>query len=113
MNKIKFLLNLVEHLSKGKKSVVYIAGKVTGLDVADYTAKFAKTKAMLEAGGFLVLNPVDFVVPGSTWMEAMRISMPLLCMADIIYMQSDWRDSPGAHLEWCTAVKLGLTVIFE
>ena len=113
MNKIKFLLNLVEHLSKRKKPVVYIAGKVTGLDEAVYTAKFAKTKAMLEADGYQVLNPIDFVAPGSTWMQAMRISMPLLCMSDIIYMQSDWQDSPGAHLEWCTAVKFGLTVIFE
>ena len=113
MNKIKFLLNLVEHLSKGKKPVVYVAGKVTDLDPAHVEAKFAKTKAVLEADGYLVLSPLDFAAPGSSWTDAMRMSMALLCMADIIYMQSDWNDCNVAHLKWCTAVKFGLTVIFE
>ena len=111
--KLKFLIELSHTLALNKKQVVYIAGKVTGLKPEVYEAKFANTQTKLEALGYQVLNPCRFVTPGTSWQHAMRICLPLLGMADSIYMQSDWEDSDGAKIEHTCAVKLGLNTIYE
>ena len=112
-DKIKFLLQLSHSLALTKKRVVYVAGKVGGLAPEVYEAKFAKSQATLEAKGYYVLNPCSFVEPGTDWAEAMRICLALLGMADFIYLQSDWEDSPGAKIEHACAIKLGLTTVYE
>lgn len=112
-SKIRFLVELSNTLAKSKRHVVYVAGKVTGLEPEVYKAKFAASKAELEAKGFHVLNPCDFVRDGTDWPEAMRFCLSLLSMADTIYLQEDWRDSPGAMIEQAAAVKMELNCIYQ
>lgn len=111
--KIPFLLNLSNSLANSKKTVVYVAGKVTGLPEAEYQAKFKASKLKLESQDYHVINPCDFVIEGTDWQHAMRLCLPLLCMADVIYLQADWQDSEGAKIEHATAVKFGIHTIYE
>lgn len=112
-NKTQFLINLTTHLAKSKKPVVYIAGKVTGLDPVDYEAKFNLAKAKLEQNDFHVINPCDFIGPEVNWKTAMRMAFILLCSADHIYLLADWEDSRGAKMEFELSIELGITCINE
>ncbi|QTE37203.1 DUF4406 domain-containing protein [Mucilaginibacter gossypii] len=113
LTKTRFLIQLTTTLTKSKSQVVYIAGKVTGLPVNEFQAKFAAAKEKLQAQGFSVLNPCDFIAPDEDWKTAMRKATTLLNMADHIYMLPDWRDSAGAILEHRLAVKFGLNTMYE
>jgi len=113
LTKTSFLIQLTTHLAKSKSQVVYIAGKVTGLPVHEYEAKFKAAKDMLTAQGFHVLNPCDFIGPEEDWKTAMRKATTLLNMADHIYMLPDWKDSAGAILEHRLAVEFGLNAMYE
>jgi len=112
IQKTQFLLKLTAYLAQSKKPVAYIAGKVTGLPVEVYKAKFAKSKAKLEEF-YLVLNPCDFISPDTPWEEAMLMSMILLSVSDTICLQPDWHDSRGAKAEWTNAVLFNLKFIYE
>ncbi|UOE48011.1 DUF4406 domain-containing protein [Mucilaginibacter sp. SMC90] len=113
LTKTSFLIQLTTHLAKSKSQVVYIAGKVTGLPVDEYEAKFREAKTKLTAQGFHVLNPCDFIGPEEDWQTAMRKATTLLNMADHIYMLPDWKDSQGAIFEHMQAVKFGLNTMYE
>ncbi|MGZ3753608.1 MAG: DUF4406 domain-containing protein [Mucilaginibacter sp.] len=113
MQKLQFLVNLSTQLAKNHKPVIYIAGKVTGLDPVLVKAKFDKAKVFLEGQGFKVLNPVDFISPTENWHTAMRMASTMLNMADHIYMLSDWNDSEGAKWEFAQAVKFNISCILE
>jgi hypothetical protein len=110
--KTQFLLKLTAYLAASKKPVVYIAGKVTGLPVEVYTAKFAQSRWKLQEH-YHVLNPVDFISPDTPWEEAMLMSMILLSVSDTICLQPDWQDSRGAKAEWANAVMFNLKFIYE
>jgi hypothetical protein len=93
--------------------VIYVAGKVTGLPTEEVLRKFDNAKNKLEANGYKVLNPCDFISPSESWETAMRLASTLLNMSDSIYMLPDWKDSEGAKWEFTQAVKFGLSVIHE
>jgi hypothetical protein len=113
LTKTRFLIQLTTTLTKSKSQVVYIAGKVTGLPVAEFQAKFQAAKDKLQAQGFSVLNPCDFIAPDEDWQIAMRKAITLLNMADHIYMLPDWQDSQGAIIEHSMAAKFGLNTMYE
>ena len=113
ISKTQFLVHLITHLNKSKSQVVYIAGKGTGLPVHEYEAKFETAKRKLEAQGFHVLNPCDFIGPDEAWPDAMRKACTMLNMADHIYLLPDWTDSEGAIYERAQALKFGLNAMYE
>lgn len=110
-NKIGFLMVLANKLSQSKRPVVYIAGKVTGLPVGEYKAKFNEARAMLEKQGYHVINPCDFIGSEESWATAMRMASSLLNMAEHIYLLDDWQDSEGAKWEFNQAVKFDINVL--
>ena len=112
-NKIPFLMQLVTTLTKNKQHVIYLAGKVSGLPEAEVSQKFSEAKTKLEAYGFKVLSPIDYIANNEDWELAMRKAATLLCMADSIYMLADWEDSPGAKREFEIATEFGLNVMWE
>jgi hypothetical protein len=111
--KTSFLTQLATRMAANKKPVIYIAGKVTGLPYEQVKQKFAEAKALMELANYAVLNPLDFIAPDADWKEAMRMAIPLLCMADRVFLLKDWRDSEGAVWEFETAVRMGIDVFFE
>ncbi|MFD2874064.1 DUF4406 domain-containing protein [Mucilaginibacter ximonensis] len=112
-NKIQFLIKLATAITKSKKHVAYVAGKVTGLEPTECYLKFKAAQAKLEADGWTVLNPCDFIKADEDWQMAMRFALPLLCMADTIYLLPDWMDSEGARIEFEIAQRFGLNVVME
>lgn len=82
------------------KKTIYIAGKVTGEDRAECTAKFAEAQKAVEALGFEAINPI--VVVGdwnTTWQKAMRSCIAILMHCDGMVILPDWQKSSGAIIE--------------
>jgi hypothetical protein len=113
--KIPFLINVSTYLANHHKSkpIIYIAGKVTGLPADEVNAKFKAAQVKLEAQGFCVLNPTQFIGNAENWQIAMRMASTLLNMADHIYLLPDFSDSEGARIEFAQATKFGISCINE
>ena len=97
--------------TKGRRKRVFISGPITG--VPDYMKKFKAAEDMLAWRGFLVVNPakVNGEIPFSMpWDAYMSITLTILKQCDAIYQLFDWRQSPGALVEYEYAKKLNLEV---
>lgn len=93
---------------------VFIAGKVTG--TTDYIERFERMEKELSKLGLEVVNPVKetrHLGVNAPWVEYMRITIPLLCTCDAIYLMNGWTDSNGATLERYVADGLGLLLMLE
>lgn len=91
-------------------TVIYIAGKVSGLHYTDVEAKFAQRAEALRALGYGVVNPCEIVDESCTWEEAMKICMAHLPFCDYIDLLPDWQESKGATFERECALKMGIPV---
>ena len=80
-----------------RKTVAYIAGKITG--DPNYKAKFAEAQRALEKHGYIVLNP-SWMPQGLTNEQYMRMCLAMIDSADDVFMLDDWKDSEGARLEY-------------
>lgn len=81
------------------KPKVYIAGKITGRPVAEYTKQFNNAERKLNEMGFITFNPVHHVLENTPWWMAMRICIRNLMDCDLICMLPNWTDSKGAVVE--------------
>lgn len=91
--------------------IVYIAGKVTGLDYTGVRAKFARREVQLIDAGYVVINPCDLISEHEDWQTAMKISLALLSFADLISLLPDWHESQGATLEKQLADKFNIKTL--
>lgn len=95
---------------------IYIAGKITGLDIQDAAVNFTAAQIVLERFGHEALNPLFLVdqTEGRQYrdylLDALRI---LMTEADGVYMLDNWRDSKGARLEHAYAEIYGLPIFYE
>lgn len=94
-----------------KVKVVYIAGKVTGLEPTAVAAKFNKRKKELIDAGYIVINPCDYISSDTDWGLAMAICFVLLPHANYISLLHDWQDSKGAIMEKEFADKMGIELL--
>ncbi|MBF6607756.1 MAG: DUF4406 domain-containing protein [Flavobacterium sp.] len=79
---------------------IYIAGKVTGENLAECRYKFAVMQESLENRGFEVVNPMEVVKdPATPWQDAMDLCFAALAECDAIYMMPCSVHSKGAQLE--------------
>lgn len=97
--------------SSYKTKIVYIAGKVTGLDPAHVQAKFNQRKEELIAAGYIVINPCVYISADTDWKLAMAICFILLPNANYISLLHDWQDSKGAVMEKEFADKMGIEIL--
>ena len=82
----------------------YLAGKITG--DRKYRTKFREAAKVLEAAGYVVLNPA--ILPdGLTEEDYMQIAMAMLSAADLAVFLPDYRDSKGAMVEWVMCQRTG------
>ena len=94
------------------KKKIYIAGKISGEDMALCTMKFGKVQKEIEAQGFKVLNPLEIVGTWeTTWEDAMKKCIAALMTADAIFLLPDWKDSTGARFEYDIASKIKMRLL--
>ncbi|MGQ1890624.1 DUF4406 domain-containing protein [Thermophagus sp. OGC60D27] len=94
---------------------VYIAGKVSGLNYLETYEKFLLAEQKLNRLGFEVVNPMKLVPdPETDWQYAMRKCIKAMVEhCNTIYLLYDWKDSPGARLEYQIANKLGFKLLTD
>ena len=94
-----------------RPKIIYLAGKMTGLDDLG-RAQFFEKACELEKLGHIVLNPgaLPIGLPGFSYMP---ICTAMIDAADCIYMMFGWYESEGAQLELAYAKYQGKDVIFE
>lgn len=105
---------------------IYISGKIGEEVISDATRqKFARAEKMLEDRGN---HPVN--ITGEWMQQSMRwafewqqtrpryeaillYDLHVLSSCRAIYMLEDWKDSPGAKLEFAFARAIGILVFFQ
>lgn len=97
---------------------IYLSGKITGRDKADYTRQFARAEQFYKSGGFDVVNPVKIGEeilkrnPKATYSEIMAADLKALADCTHIALLEGWEDSPGAKTERAEAEKLGFEIMY-
>lgn len=95
-----------------KKKLIYISGKITGLD--DYAEKFSAAKKYLIGLGLTVINPVECDhSKNKDWHEFMITDLKYLFQCDAIYMLNNWSESTGARIEHFIAQETGMKIFYQ
>lgn len=90
---------------------IYIAGKVTGLPIEEVSAKFTAAQKVLEARGFIAVNPLRVVNDSETsWNAAMKKCITALVACDAVLLLPCYINSPGANFELQIATRLEIPV---
>lgn len=93
---------------------VYIAGKVSGLEVKQAEMNFWKTEKELHERGFETINPIRLVKNRKEeWTPAMKITIAGMMQADVVYMQPDHVYSSGSTIERIIALSIGMPIFFS
>lgn len=90
------------------KSIVYIAGPITG--DPDYKRKFRAAAQKLEGRGYTVLNPAELPA-GLRQEDYMRICHAMLDAAHMVVFLPGYRDSAGAQIEYGLASYTGKRIL--
>ena len=89
--------------------LIYLSGRVCGLNYQNVVAKFRARQLELEAYGFNVINPCEAVPFEISQDTARRASIRLLSTCEYICMLPDWEQGDFCRTEFAIAVKLGIT----
>ena len=98
--------------------IVYLSGKMTGLEESEYKENFRKAEMFYRACGYEVVNPCNIseIVlkrkPNATYEDFMREDLRALRSCTHIAMLEGWENSPGARREKAEAERLGLEVMY-
>lgn len=92
----------------------YIAGKITGLEYSDYSAKFAEAKQTVQAMGYVPVSPIELSHNhGKSWEEFMKEDIAAMLQCDAVFALSNYRQSKGANIEVNLATLLGIKIIHQ
>lgn len=93
---------------------VYIAGKVTGIDIDVAKNNFDLAENKLINQGYQVINPIKLPHDhDKNWESYMKECISELLKCDFIYMIDGWQSSKGACIEYFISQKLKINRIFE
>jgi len=88
---------------------VYIAGKITGLDIDVAKYKFNIKEKELSLSGYEVVNPMKLKHDhDKSWEAYMKECIAELLKCDYISMIDGWESSRGACLEYFISQKLNI-----
>jgi len=95
--------------------IVYISGKITGLDIEVAKQNFKDAENQLVSQGFTVINPMELVPynPELTWDDYMVEDIRALFKCNAIFMLNNWSGSRGARIERAIAVEMEQQIIYQ
>ena len=105
---------LRRYLKMATKPKIYLAGKITGLHVRDYTESFNYWKKFFTKKGYKVVSPID--LPHNhppDWKEFMKEYIKAMVDCDCLFAMNNWLDSKGARLEVEIARGLEIEIFWE
>lgn len=81
---------------------VYISGKISGLESAEYIHNFLQAEKRMNGRGVVVVNPIKInpLFSIKSWVCYMVADLIELRKCTHIAMQPNWIDSRGAWLEY-------------
>jgi len=93
--------------------VIYIAGKITGMeDEARHLFDIAERG--IRKLGYRVINPMELPHDhDKSWSSYMRECIKDLVDCDSIFLIQNWKESPGAKVEFQIATSLAMNVYFK
>ena len=98
--------------------IVYLSGKITGLEESVYKENFRNAEMFYRACGYEVVNPCNLseIVlkkkPDANYEDFMREDFKAISGCTHIAMLEGWESSPGARREKAEAERLGLEIMF-
>ena len=98
--------------------IVYLSGKMTGLEESEYKENFRKAEMFYRACGYEVVNPCnlsDIVLqrkPDASYEDFMREDFKAISGCTHIALLEGWETSTGAKRENAEAERLGLEVMY-
>lgn len=98
--------------------IVYLSGKMTGLEENVYKEKFRKAEMFYRSCGYEVVNPCDLseIVlkrkPDASYEDFMREDFKAISGCTHIALLEGWETSAGARREKAEAERLGLAIMF-
>ena len=98
--------------------IVYLSGKITGLDHSVYEQNFKNAELFYRACGYDVINPCNLskIVlerkPNATYEDFMKEDLRALSGCTHIALLEGWETSCGALRELTEAKRLGLIRVF-
>lgn len=95
------------------RKIVYLSGPITGTD--DYMERFARAEERLTKRGYAVINParVCAQLPELEHDQYMQVCVPMIEVADVIYMLKHWEESKGAKMEYFYAQFWSVKILDE
>lgn len=98
-----------------KKEKVYLSGKISGRERADYLKDFEDAETLARSYGYEVCNPTKALPCRFLWIYrllgytiVLLYDLWLLSRCDYIYMIDGWESSKGATLELTAAGTFGV-----
>ena len=97
-----------------KKKVIYVSGKISGMDEKEARAKFKVGEDIVREMGAEPINPFDILEQSDElqWIDYMRADIKALVDCDGILMLDNWKDSDGAKLELLIAQGLKMEIYY-
>jgi hypothetical protein len=93
---------------------IYIAGKVTGLPIAECTQYFKLAQIAIEKLGHEAVNPLEVVNDWfCPWDLAMKKCIAALMQCDGVLALPNCKQSEGANIELQLAHKLRIPIFYE
>jgi hypothetical protein len=98
--------------------IVYLSGKMTGLEESEYTENFRNAEMFYRACGYEVVNPCNLseIVlqrkPDATYEDFLKEDFKAISGCTHIAFLEGWESSPGAKRERAEAERLGLEVMY-
>jgi Asp-tRNA(Asn)/Glu-tRNA(Gln) amidotransferase A subunit family amidase len=107
MKENAFLLQAKKHLNMK----IYIAGKITGIDLEEAKANFQVMEEHLTELGHEVVNPMKLPHDhDKSWNSYMKECIAALMGCDSIYLLPNYHQSKGAMLELYIVIAVGIKV---
>ena len=98
--------------------IVYLSGKMTGLEESVYKENFRNAELFFRACGYEVVNPCNIseIVlkrkPEASYEDFMREDFKAISGCTHIALLEGWESSPGAKREKAEAERNGLEIVF-